>query len=261
MRAKEHLRNNQRTISNYSIIQQIIDDLYNIRHDLETTKEYYERILLPDIRYDEWVVKHAVWRELHKKYGASALEPELVTFEGEINKDDATNIREDLLKVVREDKSFGYIFHLLSGEQDNLPNQREIEKAIYEDIKEELTVAKKRILELEKQLNESAKLPDTSGKNQLSSEQVEDGKRTMKVTTDVLIGILEKINVKKNDTVDATKISEFISYITGYSVNTIRQRLSNKEELTSSHRNEVEKVKQLLKILNIEMSITYNNQR
>jgi len=261
MRAKEYLKNKRKTISNYNIIQQIVDDLYNIRLDEEATKEYYERILLSDIRFNEWEMKHSEWQELHKKYGASEREPELVKFENEIDKRVASNIREDLLKVVRDDETFGYIFHLLFKEQGNVPSSQTIERAIYQEISNDLIIAENRILDLEKQLNESAKKTEIAEGNQLSLEQAKDGKRTMKVTTDVLIKILEKIDVKKNDTADATKISDFISYVTGFSAETIRQRLSNTEELTNYHREEVEKVNKLLNELRVGISIKYNTYR
>ena len=84
--------------------------------------------------------------------------------------------------------------------------------------------------------------------------------RTMKITTDVLIELLNKIGINENNS-DKTKIAKLISYLTGFSENTIRQRLCNKEELTSKHKDEIEKVNKILSGLNMEISIKYNSNR
>ena len=84
--------------------------------------------------------------------------------------------------------------------------------------------------------------------------------RTMKVTTDVLIELLDKAGFNENNS-DKTKISKFIAYITGFSENTIRQRMTNREELTSKHKDEVEKINKILSELNIDISIKYNKKR
>lgn len=85
--------------------------------------------------------------------------------------------------------------------------------------------------------------------------------RTMKVTTDAMVEMLKKLNVKKGNNADATKISELISYITGYSSETIRQRLSNTEELTKRHKREVDKINRLFSELNLDITIQYNKLR
>ncbi len=87
-----------------------------------------------------------------------------------------------------------------------------------------------------------------------------DTKRTFKVTTDVLLAILKKANITALSD-DKTKIAQLISYLTGFSVEKIRQRLSNTEELTSFHKEEVESINKILKDLNCDISIKYNKQR
>jgi len=91
-----------------------------------------------------------------------------------------------------------------------------------------------------------------------SSDKQEN--RTMKVTTDVLMKLLDKAGVNENNS-DKTKMAKLIGYITGFSENTIRQRITNQEELTSNHKDEVEKINKTLSELNIEISIKYNNKR
>lgn len=91
-------------------------------------------------------------------------------------------------------------------------------------------------------------------------DDVKKNKRTMKVTTDVLMELLNKAGINENNS-DKTKIAKLIAYITGFSENTIRQRITNREELTSKHKDAVEKVNKLLSELNTGTSIKYNKNR
>ena len=84
-------------------------------------------------------------------------------------------------------------------------------------------------------------------------------KRTMKVTSDTVFLLLKELKAIQNT--DNTVIAAFINYLTGFSSEKIRQRLSNTEELTISHKKEVEFVNELLSKLNINNSLTYNKRR
>lgn len=84
-------------------------------------------------------------------------------------------------------------------------------------------------------------------------------KRTMKVTSDTVLVLLKGLKAVQN--ADNTVIAAFTNYLTGFSTEKIRQRLSNAEELTSSHKKEVEYVNDLLSKLNINNSLTYNKHR
>lgn len=258
MTAKEYLRSYKGSMYNFQEVCQIVGDLYKVRHDEEATEDYYDRILSSDIRYGKWEEEHQEWKGLHQKYGALDREPEYIRYKGEIDRYAASNIREELLKVVRADKSFEYITCLLLGQPSCEIDALEIERNIREELSRELEASSKRVVELENLLNTFSKEIDAS--NQSNTKEIERKDRTMKVTTDVLEDILRQLDVDRNKT-DGTKIAKFISYITGFSVNTIRQRFSNKEELTNSHREEIEKVNKLLKDINLEITITYNKQR
>jgi hypothetical protein len=85
-------------------------------------------------------------------------------------------------------------------------------------------------------------------------------KRTQKVTTDVLMLLLEKSGISAVSD-DKAKMARLIAYLTDFSEEKIRQRLSNPEELTSYHREEVENINKILAELNSNISITYNKQR
>ncbi|MDL2296903.1 hypothetical protein LJC68_03390 [Bacteroidales bacterium OttesenSCG-928-B11] len=93
-------------------------------------------------------------------------------------------------------------------------------------------------------------------------ENSEDNKtkRTQKVTTDVLMLFLHKSGIRPTSD-DKTKMARLISYLTDFSEEKIRQRLSNADELTSYHREEVDTINKILTGLNFEKSIKYNKQR
>jgi len=81
-------------------------------------------------------------------------------------------------------------------------------------------------------------------------------KRTMKVTSDTVFLLLKEI--KATQKADNTVIAAFTSYLTGFSAEKIRQRLSNTEELTYKHKSEVDLVNDLFSKLKINKTITYN---
>ncbi len=84
--------------------------------------------------------------------------------------------------------------------------------------------------------------------------------RTLKVTSDVLIQILQKAGISTVSD-DKAKIARLIGYLTAFSEEKIRQRLSNPEELTSYHKDEVENINKILKELNANISVVCNNKR
>jgi hypothetical protein len=85
-------------------------------------------------------------------------------------------------------------------------------------------------------------------------------KRTQKVTTDVLMTLLQKLGISSVSD-DKAKMARLISYLTAFSEEKIRQRLSNADELASYHREELEIVNKIFSELNCDISIKYNNQR
>ena len=85
-------------------------------------------------------------------------------------------------------------------------------------------------------------------------------RRTQKVTTDVLMALLQKSGISSVSD-DKAKMARLISYLTDFSEEKIRQRLSNPDELTSYHREEVEALNKILSELNCDVSIKYNKQR
>lgn len=148
MRAKDFLKNRKKVMFYYDEVDKIVNDLYDIRLDREATELYYEQILWPEVRFSNWQEEHEEWLNTCSEHGFGLEEPEYVKNKWEINIDDAFGIREQLLEVVKDDKSFGYIAYLLSKEDGKKPNQQEIEEAIYEEQKnEEITKEMKTGLE------------------------------------------------------------------------------------------------------------------
>ena len=114
-------------------------------------------------------------------------------------------------------------------------------------------------IEDEIKLIERTKALTVQDNNEIPFEK-SDTKRTLKVTTDVLVLILQKAGISIASD-DKAKIARLIGYITDFSDEKIRQRLSNSDELTSYHKEEVENINKILKDLNIDISMTYNKNR
>lgn len=96
--------------------------------------------------------------------------------------------------------------------------------------------------------------------NVIDNEEKRKAKRTQKVTTDVLMLILQKAGISTMSD-DKAKIARLIGYLTDFSEEKIRQRLSNPDELTSYHKDEVENINKIFNELNINISVSYNNKR
>ena len=249
MKAKEYLEVHKTTIPYFNEISRLIDVLYGIRHDKEATEVFYHKVLAPDIRFSQWREEHKEWQPLHQQYGASHLEPVYVTYEDQIDKEDAPDIRHELLKVVREDSSFGYLISLLDKDAD-APVQLQIEQAIREDLTTLLKSAQEKISSLENQLSNTT--PVSADEKQPSRVQ-----GSMKVSTEVLLAILKKLNINTVNT-NATTIADLISYLTGYSHNTIRDWVSpsNRGQITpKANKLEVERINQILNKLNLDITI------
>ena len=138
MTAKDYLRTYQKAMYFFDEISQIINELYEMRHEKEKIQIYFERILQQDIRFYKYEDEYKEWTNLGQKHGwAGLIEPEYKPNEGEIDKDSVSHIREGLLEVIREDISFGHLFNLLSKDKGNFITQQEIETAIRKEDEEE----------------------------------------------------------------------------------------------------------------------------
>ena len=96
--------------------------------------------------------------------------------------------------------------------------------------------------------------------NVIDNQEKSKAKRTQKVTSDVLMLILQKAGISTMSD-DKAKIARLIGYLTDFSEEKIRQRLSNPDELTSYHKDEVGNINKIFNELNINISVSYNNKR
>jgi hypothetical protein len=136
MRAKEYIEQNQATIKYLDDVKRAINELIQLRHCKEATDKYFNDILSADIRRQNYLLQ----KDLYSKNNAMQQEePQLEYFENEISIEKASEVRDILFQVIKNDNSFGYIYFLLGTEQnskhkndpiDCIPNQKLIEETI-----------------------------------------------------------------------------------------------------------------------------------
>lgn len=85
-----------------------------------------------------------------------------------------------------------------------------------------------------------------------------DGARTLKVVTDTMQILVKKAGLSQ---MDNTKLSKLMGYISGFSSEKIRQRLSINESIPPQNKDEVDNVNRLLHSVSIEESINIRKQR
>lgn len=135
MRAKDYLIENENAIGSDIIedIRRVLNDLYKIRNNSISTKQYYDYYLAADIRFKCRDVEKYFIRNL-----------------GEIDRHNSYMVRTQLLNIIKDDPSFGYLFFLLGREANAdsgvveyncVPNTQEIEfyiKYTWKDIEENI---------------------------------------------------------------------------------------------------------------------------
>lgn len=136
MRAKEYIEQNQSSIQYLDNIKRVINELMPLRKYKEATDEYFNQILSADIRRQNYLLQ----KDCFERNNAMQLqEPTLETFENEIPFEIASEFRDILFQIIRQDESFGYLFFLLGTEQnakhkaepiDCVPNSQNIKNAL-----------------------------------------------------------------------------------------------------------------------------------
>ncbi len=113
MRAKEYIVANEATLKYSAEIRQIIDEMLPLRSSRQQTVDYYNRKLIADIRLQACLLQ----KELYEKNNAmQTAEPEEFQMrEGEIPVEIAASVRDELFDVIKEDKTFGYLYFLLGN--------------------------------------------------------------------------------------------------------------------------------------------------
>ena len=136
MRAKEKLVTSANKLIYAKEIGKILSDLLPLRLDIEATELYYNHVLAPDIRQQNYNFQ----KKMHACNNAMQMvEPIEEHFQNELPLDKVKEIRKELLFVISSDKSYGYLYYLLGTESnmidkntliDCIPNEEEIRSSI-----------------------------------------------------------------------------------------------------------------------------------
>lgn len=137
MRAKEYIATNEGNLKYPVHIKQIISEMLPIRADKKKTVDYYNKKLTADIRLQGYLLA----KELYEKNNAlQTIEPEEFHLgPSEIPVEIAPSVREELFDVIKEDKTFGYLYFLLGNLRNSLrpnnpidcvPDERTISEAL-----------------------------------------------------------------------------------------------------------------------------------
>jgi len=275
MRAKDKINKNELGFTNINQVKTIIDLFYSERDN------YLETFAL-FISISEKPKLEALFKEKNIKFSE-------IDIEKILKKD----FRVQILCLIDEDVSYGFLCDILQNdlkiakivmdEKYLAIRKKQIEMAIkydFDDVLEHIAEMKNNNEKID-YLNfkrkeyfqemghrEEVRFPylcleeieyikeaKTGEKEQPASK---NANRTMKVTTDVLVELLKKAGIFANN--DNTIIARLISYLTDFSEEKIRQRLSNtSNDLTSYHKDEIETINEILKDLKTNISIRYND--
>ncbi|MBP3202082.1 MAG: hypothetical protein J6M31_00535 [Bacteroidales bacterium] len=137
MRAKEYIACSEASLKHPDQIRQIVDEMLPLRASRQQTVDYYNRKLIADIRLQACLLQ----KELYEKNNAmQTAEPEEFQMrEGEIPVEIAAAVRDELFDVIKDDKTFGYLYFLLGNLRnsqrptnpiDCVPDERGIVEAL-----------------------------------------------------------------------------------------------------------------------------------
>ena len=137
MRAKEYIACCEASLKHPDEIRQIVDEMLPLRASRQQTVDYYNRKLIADIRLQACLLQ----KELYEKNNAmQTAEPEEFQMrEGELPVEIAAAVRDELFDVIKDDKTFGYLYFLLGNLRnsqrptnpiDCVPDERGIVEAL-----------------------------------------------------------------------------------------------------------------------------------
>lgn len=223
MRVKEYLIVKKMDIDYLDEIERVLNDLKLIRHNEELTGEYFDNILMTDERYENWKKDYEEWSVVVSRYGSGCDEngslggePQHIEYENEIDKDVASDFRLQLRKIVKEDKSYGYIYRFLMMKNENITyrtkdflTKEQIEEAIFEDMILQQQEDEQRISELQYQLNDT--------KDEIDRLENEN------ITNNI------QLSSKKNTQIDFIRIINCLYELDFFKSTDIKKELSKKE--------------------------------
>ena len=113
MRAKEYIACSEASLKHAAEIKQIIAEMLPLRSSRQKTVDYYNRKLIADIRLQSCLLQ----KELYEKNNAMQTEApeEFQMQDGDIPVEIAAAVRDELFEVIKEEKTFGYLFFLLGN--------------------------------------------------------------------------------------------------------------------------------------------------
>jgi len=137
MRAKEYIACSEASLKYPGQIKQIVAEMLPLRASRQQTVEYYNQKLIADIRLQACLLQ----KELYEKNNAMQTDqPEDFQLrDGEVPVEIAAAVRDELFEVIKEDKTFGYLYFLLgnlrnsqrpSNPIDCVPDERGIVEAL-----------------------------------------------------------------------------------------------------------------------------------
>ncbi len=140
MRAKEYLYNHTDQLKHSDILIGLLNDLLPLRNNKEATDNYvYEHLFA-----DKNDIQYNLQKTLYEQGCAvQTKEPCKVHYDKEIDLNLASEVRGDLLTVIQDDASFGYLFYILGRDYntshvrthiDCVPNPQIIVSAIKENM-------------------------------------------------------------------------------------------------------------------------------
>ncbi len=138
MRAKEYIACSEASLKYPAEIKQIVADMLPLHASREQTVDYYNKHLIPDIRRQGYLLQ----KDLYDKNNAMQTEaPEPFQMNaGELPVEIASEVRDELFAVIKEDKSFGHLYSLLGNLRNSLhpsnpidcvPDEQEIKTALF----------------------------------------------------------------------------------------------------------------------------------
>lgn len=116
MRAKEYLFVNESKLTYAKEIGNLLEKLSLLRLDKEATEVFYNQVLSSDVH----IKNYNYQKKMHDSKNAMQQDtPVKENFEGELSIENSSGIRKEMLKVIQQDESYGYLYYLLGTEYNS----------------------------------------------------------------------------------------------------------------------------------------------
>lgn len=136
MRAKEYLYLHKSQMTYANEIKKLLERLSVLRLDKEATEVFYNQVLSSDVH----IKNYNYQKKMHDSKNAMQQDtPVKENYDGELSIENSSEIRKEMLKVIQQDESYGYLYYLLGTEYnsssydmpiDCIPNIERIKTAL-----------------------------------------------------------------------------------------------------------------------------------